>query len=422
MVMKLIKALYGTKQAGRAWNQRFNAKLIELGFERATDIDDCFYQKRVGEEFIRLNMHVDDCCATYTDKALFDRLMEDLREEGWDMSDAHDKNRFLGMEYERLPNGAVALHQSGYIQEIIAEFPGMDKCKAQEVPHDSGKRHSKVDCPVTDLEKEDMANVPYRRAIGMLRYLADGTRPEICASLGVLSQFQANPGREHWKAIKRIVRYLKGTPKHGLIWGRETQGVPYTACCTFADSSWADWKDDRTSRSGYVTYSWGGPVGWKSRKERAQALSSSEAEYVAACEAAKEVIWCRRVFAFLGYSEKELSIYNYGDLTEAEYKGASPSIIFDDSTACIGMSRNPINRDRNKHIDLKYHFVRHKVAQGEIKLVYVPTEENVADIMTKTLAKIKFKRFRDRLVNDVRGEPPCAEAKRIIEWWWPYRH
>ena len=84
-----------------------------------------------------------------------------------------------------------------------------------------------------------------------------------------------------WKAIKRIVRYLKGTPKHGLIWGRETQGVPYTACCTFADSSWADWKDDRTSRSGYVTYySWGGPVGWKSRKERAQALSSSKAEYV----------------------------------------------------------------------------------------------------------------------------------------------
>ena len=92
--------------------------------------------------------------------------------------------------------------------------------------------------------------------------------------------------------------------------------------------------------------------------EKPVALNTDElSTMLAACEAAKEVIWCRRVFAFLGYSEKELGIYNYGDLTEAEYKGASPSIIFDDSTACIGMSRNPINRDRNKHVELKYHFV-----------------------------------------------------------------
>ena len=178
-----------------------------------------------------------------------------------------------------------------------------------------------------------------------------------------------------------------------------------------------------------MTYSWGGPIGWKSRKEKAQALSSSEAEYVAACEAAKEVIWCRRVFKFLGYSEEELSIYNYGDLTEAEYAGASPSIIFDDSTACIGMSRNPVNHNRNKHVELKYHFVRHKVAQGEIKLVFVPTEENVADIMTKTLPRVKFKRFASRMVHDVWGEPPPEESKRACEgkldnsmWWFPYRH
>ena len=169
-----------------------------------------------------------------------------------------------------------------------------------------------------------------------------------------------------------------------------------------------------------MTYSWGGPVGWKSRKEKAQAWSSSEAEYVAAAEASREVIWCRRVFGFLGYDESDLAIHNYGDLTEAEYAGASPSVIFDDSTACIGMSKNPINHNRNKHIALKYHFVRDKVRSGEIKLVYVPTEENVADILTKCLPRIKFQRFRDRVVHNIAA---TTNANRTVErWWWPYRH
>jgi len=116
-----------------------------------------------------------------------------------------------------------------------------------------------------------------------------------------------------------------------------------------------------------------------------------------------------------------LGIYNYGDLTEAEYAGAHPSIIFDDSTACIGMTKNPVQHSRNKHIELKYHFVRDKVASGEIKLVYVPTEENVADIMTKCLARIKFERFRDRLVSDIGA--PAEESRRAADrWWWPFRH
>ena len=217
MVMKLIKALYGLKNAGRAWSQCLHKKLVSLGFVRAKNVDNCLYQRKDGDDFIRLNIHVDDCCATYTDVAQFEWLMDELRLEGWGLSEATDKNRFLGMEYERLADGAVALHQAGYIQEILAEFPGMLECKAQRVPHDSGYRHTKADCPVTELEKEDMAKVPYRRAIGMLRYLADGTRPEICATLGVLSQFQANPavhcqeGRSHHPMQARFFHIVRPT-------------------------------------------------------------------------------------------------------------------------------------------------------------------------------------------------------------------
>ena len=426
MVMQLDKALYGLCQAGRAWNRCLHKKLISLGFKCAEGVDHCLYTKDDKNGVIRLNAHVDDCCVTFTDRKLLTRLLDDLKLEGWGLSQSDDDNRFLGMEVEHLPGGAICLHQKGYIQEALEQF-NMNACKASESPHDSGKKHTKDDCPQTAADIKAMTKIPYRSAIGKLRYLADGTRPDIATPLGMLSQFLCNPGREHWEAVKKIFRYLKGTPTHGLIWGRETDGVPMVTCCTFSDASWADDPDDRTSRLGYITYSWGGPIGWKSRKERNQALSSTEAEYMAACLAATEVVWTRRLFAHLGYDMEELSMPSYGELTEAQYQGKYPSLIFDDNTGSIAMSKNPIKHSRNKHIQLKYHYVRQRVADGEVKLTYVPSEENIADCLTKCLAPKKFKYFRDKMVQDFdvkRYEAKMTENVKStgekIKWWFPY--
>ena len=419
MVWHLLKALYGLCQAGRAWNRTLHNKLIDSGYEAAEGVDHCLYTK-TGEGTLRINVHVDDCCCTFDKKEHFEKLLADLNKEGWNLSASDDDNRFLGMEVEHLPGGAIALHQRGYIREILETF-GMADCKAADTPQDSGKKHTKDDCPKTAADIEAMRKVPYRSAIGKLRYLADGTRPDIAAILGILSQFLCNPGRAHWDAVKKIIRYLKGTQHHGLVWGQNTDGVPHIPCATFSDASWADDPDDRTSRLGYITFSWGGPIGWKSKKEKSQSLSSTQAEYQGACMAAREVVWARRLFAHLGYDMEELSIPSYGELTEAEYQGAKPCLIFEDNTGAIAMSKNPIKHGRNKHIELKYHFVRQKVAEGEVKLTFVPSEENVADALTKQLGPKKFVYFRDKTVKDFRVNPEeKVSLVGDVKWWYPY--
>jgi hypothetical protein len=190
-----------------------------------------------------------------------------------------------------------------------------------------------------------------------------------------VSQQLSKPCTEDWVAVKRILRYLKATPDMGIHYSRSDPQVLEG----YVDADWAGDSADRKSTSGWVFTYGGGPVSWASKKQQCVALSSTEAEYIAASQATQEAVWLR------------------GLLDSLSVEPVGPTRLFEDNQGCIAMTRNPVGHKRTKHVDIRYHFIREKVEQGQIILQYCPTAEMIADIFTKPLAGEKFSYLRDKL-------------------------
>jgi hypothetical protein len=210
-----------------------------------------------------------------------------------------------------------------------------------------------------------MCGIPYLEAVGSLMYLSQGTRPDIAYAVGVVSQFSKNPGPSHWKAVTRIFRYLRGTSSYRLAFGPSTSGNQLVT--GFSDSDFGGNLDTRRSTSGYVFYIGSSPISWSSKLQPTIALSTSEAEYTATVHAGKEALWLRTFMTELGYDM------------------AGPTCVNIDSQSALAVAQNPEHHSRMKHIDIKHHWIREKVAHKQIGLTYVPSRENVADILTKGL-------------------------------------
>ena len=209
----------------------------------------------------------------------------------------------------------------------------------------------------------------------------------------------------------------KGSRNKVLVYGREVPGIPYAPLHGSVDGSWGDDPDDRRSCSGYNFWAWGSPISWASKRQQSVALSSCEAEYMAASDAAREAVWLKRLYEMdLGY--KDLTVETRGDLSEKEYQGGKPLTIFEDNLGCIYLSRNPVNHKSNKHVEIRYHFVREKVADGTLKLVKIDTKENTADIHTKATTTATFVYLRDKMLHDREkpvhtsmSEPPSTASR-----------
>jgi hypothetical protein len=185
----------------------------------------------------------------------------------------------------------------------------------------------------------------------------------------------SNPGVKHWLAAKRVLRYLKGTSSLGLTYTRGLSNP--NRLIAYADADWATCPETRRSISGYCTIMNGAAVAWKSKKQGAVAISSSEAEFVAASRAADEIVWERRVLASLHLPQRE------------------PTPLYEDNRACRLMSQNPVNRERSKHIDYRVHALRDRVAAGEVILIDCASRDMVADPLTKNLPAEAYLRHRD---------------------------
>jgi hypothetical protein len=257
----------------------------------------------------------------------------------------------------------------------------MMDCKAAPTPAAVGAVLTKADAPSTDAEKGEMTSIPYRSAVGGLLYLALGTRPDIAAAVVAVSRFNANPGPTHWTAVKRVLRYLKGTQELGITYSRsETPEL-----VGYADSDWGGDVDTRRSTTGYVFHLSNGPVSWQSKLQKTVALSSCEGEYMAASAATQEAVWCRALL-------DELPI------------GAGPAkpatTIYGDNQGCIALAKNDVHHQRTKHIAIRHHFVRERVASGDVVLVWVPTGKMVADVLTKATTQAVFELHRSKLLGD----------------------
>lgn len=219
-----------------------------------------------------------------------------------------------------------------------------------------------------------MDSTTYRQLIGSLIYLTN-TRPDLSYAVSILSRFMQEPRDSHWNAAKRVLRYIQGTKDFGLLYTKTKNFV----LGGYSDADFAGSIDDRASTSGYLMNMGSAAVSWSCKKQATVATSSAEAEYISAWEAACEIVWLRRILQDLGISQAEATS------------------LFIDSQSAIKLAKNPVFHSKTKHVDTKYHHIRSLIAKDVLKPVYCPSEDQISDIFTKPLGRIKFTKFRDEL-------------------------
>ncbi|XP_038122327.1 secreted RxLR effector protein 161-like [Culex quinquefasciatus] len=207
-------------------------------------------------------------------------------------------------------------------------------------------------------------------------YLTVTSRPDICPAVNYFASFQSSATEEHWVHLKRVLRYLQGTLDYKLVYQRTDSVVGVEA---FADADWGNDPTDRKSVSGFVLKLHGQTVNWSTRKQTSVALSSTEAELMSLCQASCEVMWMLNLLASI------------------EYEVPHPVTVYEDNQPCISVTADPRKLKRMKHIDVQYRFVKELIDNGKLRLQYLSTEEQVADLMTKGLAAPRFKKLREML-------------------------
>lgn len=358
-VLKLDKSLYGLKQSSKCWNDEINKFLLSLGFKRS-ESDYCLYSVLCGENTLYLLLYVDDIILAGPDLNIINVYKDKLCKE-FEIKDKGKLQNFLGLEIEyNREEGIIKLNQRRYVESLLKKF-GFEGCSSTAIPIDPGL---KLNVSYINCRK------PVKELVGCLMYLMLGSRPDISFSVNYFSRFQNENSEEVWVHMKRILRYLKGSMDANLIFTRNANA---TALECFVDADWGGDVHDRKSISGYIIKIFGNTVSWVTRKQNCVALSTTEAELVALCSAVQDCMWFKKVVN--------------------DFRIVINSIkIFEDNRGCICLIKNPENNRRVKHIDLKYHFVHELVKAGEITIEYINSKNQQADMLTKGLSKVQFRK------------------------------
>lgn len=363
-VCRLKKSLYGLKQSPRCWNRKFTYFLKEYGL-KASDADSCIFYKETNNSMLYLAIYVDDGLVASHDEKELSSLLKYL-------SDCFevkigDFDLFLGLQIRKYDNGSLFIHQSSYVNKMLVKF-GLDQCNPCLTPVDTNLYLDTVQ------RSNENINFPYREAVGSLMYLAIGTRPDIAYIVNYLSQFNEKPTHEHCSALKRVFRYIQGTKDHGLYYSSDSK----FQLKGFCDSDFAGDVNTRKSRSGAIIQIGDSTVSWFSKKQLSVAISTTEAEFMAASEGVRTLIWIDRLY-------KELT---------PELKSEKP-VLFLDNQSAIKLIKNPEFHSRTKHIDIRVHFIRDYFEKGLFDVNYINTKDQLADILTKGLSKDQFNKLRD---------------------------
>ena len=372
-VCRLLRNLYGLKQAGNVWNEDFNCTMEELGYSRLRT-DYCAYIRRLEDDISILIVYVDDANAFAEKKSTNDELVRQLQKR-YEITVMGDPTLLLGIHIERdREKRTLTMSQNRYIRKIL-EKAKMDDCNPVSTPMDPNVALCKTE-KQDDDDNEERTDKDYAARIGELLYAAHATRPDILYAINTLAQFTQRPSAEHWTALKRVYRYLKGTTDYKLTYGRDRSSSIEPN--RFVDADWGS-NEHRKSISGYVFTIASGAVAWSAKKQARVALSTAEAEYSSAVHATKQVLWMRNLYLELGLPME------------------TPSIMQTDNQAAIAISHHPEFHARTKHIDIEMHFLRDHIKEGTIDTVYVPSEENLADIFTKPLSRPLHCKFAEAI-------------------------
>ena len=374
-VWRLLKSLYGLKQASLIWYKLLRKVLESLGFSRSEFDHAVFVYKRQWKEenvHCLLAMHVDDGLAGCTSMKFLTFIKGEIK-KAFGIKDLGPLRNFLGMQFERkLETCELWIHQEMFIDSLLLEYE-LTNCNAVKTPLDPDHPlglPTDTHAPIANLTHS------FQRLVGSLLFLQTCSRPDISFAVLLLSQHCASPEPRHFAAAKRVLRYLKGTRSYRLHYGGENRDLPLSG---LSDADWAGDKKDRASISGFVWSLGGGPISWSAKKQNCIALSTTEAEYVALTRAVQEGIWLRQ------------------SLDQFHIVCPVPLVVSTDNNGAKSLSINDSNHGKAKHIDIRYHFIRSHIESGSFVVQHTPGVENTADIFTKPLSRIIFQSHVARL-------------------------
>ncbi|KAF5458652.1 hypothetical protein F2P56_022665 [Juglans regia] len=334
-VCKLQKSIYGLKQALRAWFNKLANTLLAL-----------------------------NNILTGNNVPAMTQLVHCLQQH-FTMKDLGSLNFFLGIHAQYMTNGML-LSQSKYTLDLLSRFK-MKEAKPAKTPLPAGSQLSQQHGDPLENATE------YRQLVGALQYLTL-IRPDISFSVNQLCQFMHNPTSTHWTTAKRVLRYLKGSLNHGLMFTKGSLTLN-----AYSDSDWARNPDDRRSITGYAIYLGPCLISWSAKKQTVVSKSSTEAEYRSLALTTAELYWIRML------------------LQELKVPITIAPTLWCDNLRALSLATNPIFHARTKHIEVDYHFIKEKVVNKDITTRYLSTIDQVVDIFTKGLTSARFLLLRDKL-------------------------
>jgi transposase InsO family protein len=390
-ILKLNKALYGLKQSGNAWHHTLINALRKLNYKSHEGTDACLFHKKskTGRPII-INIYVDDLLTMYHD---LDKLEAEADKKSlasmFKMKDLGEVKQFLGMRFTRdRKKGTLSIDQAEYTKEILKRF-GFSECREAPSPACSGTITVSTTLPKESSHRPMVSASNYRQAIGALQWLAQITRFDIAHAVGSASRYTAAPTPEAIESVKRILRYLRGKPDLSITF--RSSSLSHPQLTIYSDADWAGDASTASSTTGILVLINDTPVYWCSRKQHTISLSSTEAEYVAASEASRENAWIRNILEALGCT-------------------LPPTPLHCDNRTAIQLVEEQNTTDRRKHINVKYHYIRQEARDNKIKLGWVGTADQMADIFTKPLPILTFTKLRDRIIDPNHPKPVAPSS------------
>jgi hypothetical protein len=396
MVWLLKKALYGLKQSGREWGEHITAFIMSLGFTRCKSDPGVYIRESASGKPILIAVYVDDIPGAFdeADRGEWEEIKRRFADK-YSIKFFGEADWLLNMRITRdRSNKLLWIDQQSYIEDMLEEL-GLEESHGVDHPGAQGEM-IKVDCPSTPEQQAQMRQVPYRRFVGLLSWLAQTYRPDIAHSVNVAAQFSQNPGATHWRAVLQILRYLRKTADFALLFdGRMDSAAspspaasPLSSMVVYADANWGGCKDTRRSTTGWIICLGRCPIDWRSQKQPTVALSSCEAEYMAVCDATQGAMWIHQLLVEIGF------------IAWMCPNASSPPVplVLSDNKSAIALAHNDGSHGFSKHIAIKHHFIRDEINAKFISLQWISTHEQLADIFTKVLPTRIFTKFRDQLV------------------------
>jgi hypothetical protein len=393
-VCLLKRPLYGLVQAGHIWYKLLAQGYGHLGYKESL-ADPCVRTRKQNGKYTITTTHTDDVLGASSSEAESKRVVDEFAAK-WDLKEV-DVELLLGLTVEKLSDGSISLTQTQYFLKVLDHF-GFAELPPLTTPLPPGYQIHAATTPLSPEDAAFMRDKPFRPILGTIVWGSSGTRPDLSYACCALGHVQSNPNPEHWSILIGVLRYIKGTLDYGIKYSLSTDtdaDTPGTGIKPdgYVDSDWAGCVDTRRSTSGYVFFMGGAPVSWSSKRQAVVALSSTEAEYISLARGAQQVMWMK----------------NW--LSEVFLPQELPFQLRGDNLGSISLTETTKGHGLAKHIEIRWHFIRERVKDGEIAVSSVPGADNVADIFTKALPRIKHEKCVGQLGIDWKRKKAARQGE-----------